>query len=65
IYRQFNKIKEESNKVLEVQEKTYRAIQEIKEKYKKAYKAIMGRYQDDRNRILNKSKFDNVKPKIK
>jgi len=64
IYKKFKKLKEESNKVLEQQKKNYEAIQAVKEAHRKAYEKIMGKFQNDRNQILNDLNMDEMKPKI-
>ncbi|MCP4134422.1 MAG: FecR domain-containing protein [bacterium] len=65
IYNLFRKVKEESNKVMEQQERNYRAIQAVKEAHRQAYKKIMGKFQDDKDRILRGLDMDGVKPKMK
>lgn len=64
IYKKFKKLKEESNKVLEQQKKNYEAIQAVREAHRKAYEKIMGKFQNDRNQILNDLNMGDVKPKI-
>ena len=64
LYDLFYKLKEESNKVAEQQKKNYEAIQAVKEEYKKAYEKIIGKFHDDRNKILKGFDFDKVKPKL-
>ncbi len=65
IYDQFIRLKRESNKVAEQQRKNYEAIQAVKEEYRKAYEKIIGKYQDDRNRILKGVDFNKLKPDLK
>ncbi len=64
IYDNFLKIKEESNKVLEQQQKNYQAIQAVKEAYKKAYGEIMDSHQEYRDSIKNNIDKDSVKPRL-
>jgi hypothetical protein len=65
IYDQFLKLKKESNKVAEQQRKNYEAIQAVKEEYRKAYEKIIGKFQDDRDKILKGVDFNKLKPKLK
>jgi len=65
IYKKFRKLKEESNKVREQQQRNYEAIQAVKEAHRKAYEKIMGKFKDDRDRIFKGVDMDSVKPKIK
>ncbi|MBN2041477.1 MAG: FecR domain-containing protein [Spirochaetes bacterium] len=55
MYDKFLKIKEESNRVLEQQQRNYLAIMEVKEAYKKAYADIMNKH---------KSAVDEIKGSI-
>ncbi|MFW5771631.1 MAG: FecR family protein [Spirochaetota bacterium] len=64
IYDNFLKIKKESNKVLEQQEKNYQAIQAVKEAYKKAYGEIMDSHQEYMDSIKNNIDKDSVKPRL-
>lgn len=65
IYDQFLKLKKESNKVAEQQRKNYEAIQAVKEEYRKAYEKIIGKFQDDRDKILKGVDFNKLKPDLK
>jgi hypothetical protein len=65
IYEQFFKLKKESNKVAEQQRKNYEAIQAVKEEYRKAYEKIIGKFQDDRDKILKGVDFNKLKPDLK
>ena len=51
IYKEFYRIKKESNKVLQVQMEAYKNIQKIKDDYKKHYKEIVGGALDEMKRI--------------
>ncbi len=64
LYSNFQKVKEESNKVREQQIMNMRAIAEIKEAYKKAYDRIMGTYHEDFEKIMDDSKFKKVLPNM-
>ena len=66
IYREFEKIKKDSNKVLEVQEMSYRDIQDVINNYMKAHDMLMGDFSKDANDLFfNESDLDKVKPEIK
>jgi len=58
IYDEFERVKRESNKVLEVQKKAYEDIEAVKEEYRKAYEEIMGKFKDDKKKILEGVKID-------
>ncbi len=62
IYESFKKLRDEANRVSEQKMQNYQAIQAVKEEYKKAREAIMNKFQDDRNRILDGVKSKNLKP---
>ena len=63
IYNTFQRIKEESNKVLEQQRKNYEAIEAVRAAYKKAYDEIMKEHQDYMKKL--KGGFDKEKYKPK
>ncbi len=65
IFDIFEKVKKESNKVLEQQQRNYEAIQKVKQAHREAYDKIMGKYQDDKNKILKGFKSEDVRPKFK
>jgi len=51
MYDKFLKIKEESNRVLEQQQRNYQAITAVKEAYKKAYEEIMRKHKEAVDKI--------------
>lgn len=57
IYNTFLKIKEESNKVMEQQQRNLEEINKVREAYKKAYAEIMEKHKKSVEEIKNKSKF--------
>lgn len=63
IFKTFERLKKECNKVAEQQRKNYEAIQAVKEAHRKAYERIIGRFQKDRDAILNPRR-DNIRPKF-
>lgn len=65
IYDIFAKVKAESNKVLEQQQRNYEEIQKVKQAYRDAYDKIMGKFQEDKDRIFKGFKRDDLKPKLK
>ena len=60
----FLKLKEESNKVHEQQQRNFEALQAVRAAYKKAYDEIMGKYQDSKKKIKEGTSLDSIKPKI-
>ncbi len=64
IYANFQKVKEESNKVREQQRKNYESIMAVKQAYKKAYDEIMGAHKGMVDKIKGGIKKDSVKPSI-
>ncbi len=60
----FLKLKEESNKVHEQQQRNYEALQAVRAAYKKAYDEIMGKYQDSKKKIKEGTSLDSTKPKM-
>lgn len=65
IYRDFEKVKKESDKVLEVQKQSYADIQAIKDDYVKTREKIMGDFKKESDKLLDNKDIDNVKPEIK
>jgi len=65
IYQNFLRVKRESNKVREQQEKNHQNIMAVKKSYLEAYEKIMGKFNKDRDDISGNDKFDNIKPEIK
>ncbi len=65
LYSMFEKVKKESNRVLEVQQENYKAIKAIKEEYKKNYEMIKGQFRKDKENILKGVDFESFKPKMK
>jgi hypothetical protein len=65
IYRDFERLKRESNRVLQVQRQSYRDIQAVRRAHKKAYQSIMGGFKSDKDKIKGSVDFDSVKPKFK
>jgi len=65
IFEKFKKLKEESNKVREQQKRNYEEIQAVKQAHREAYNKIMGKYKEDKDKILRGLNMDDVKPKIK
>ena len=65
IFRRFKRLKEESNRVLEQQQKNYQAIQAVKDEHRKAKEKIMGKFQKDKDSILKGVDMKSVKPSIK
>jgi FecR-like protein len=64
IYQKFFKVKMESNKVREQQERNHQDIMAVKKAYLEAYEKIMGQFKKDKDDILGNDKFDNIKPEI-
>ena len=64
MYDTFLRIKKESNRVLEQQQKNYQAIQAVKEAYKKAYGEIMDSHREYMDSIKDTIDKDSVKPKL-
>jgi hypothetical protein len=62
IYSKFFKVKQESNKVLEQQEKNYQAVRAVKEAYRKAYQTIMKKHKDEVDKIKGGIDKDQYKP---
>ncbi len=64
IYETFLKIKKESNRVLEQQQKNYQGIQAVKKAYKEAYGDIMDSHSEYMDSIKDTIDRDSVKPKL-
>lgn len=65
IFNEFEKVKRESNRVMELQIRNYQAIQAVKDAHKKAYENIMGQYSDTIKNIKEGFKKEKVSPEIK
>jgi hypothetical protein len=63
IYHNFLKVKKESNKVLDQQQKNYQAITAVKEAYKKAFDSIMNKHKGEVDKIKGSYDKEGVKPK--
>lgn len=62
IFKTFERLKRECNKVAEQQRRNYQAIQAVREAHRKAYERIIGKFQKDRDAILNPLNRDKVRP---
>jgi hypothetical protein len=65
MYSAYLKIKEESNKVREQQQRNYEAIQEVREAYRKAYEEIMKTHKDYMEKIKGGLDKGSIKPEMK
>ncbi len=64
IFKTFERLKRECNKVAEQQRRNYEAIQAVKDAHRKAYERIIGKFHKDRDAILNPLKRDGIRPKF-
>jgi len=64
MYDAFLKLKEESNKVKEQQQRNYEAIQAVKAAYKKARDEIINKQKEEKEKIKQGTDLQKVKPKI-
>jgi len=62
IFKTFERLKKECNKVGEQQRRNYEAIQAVKKAHRRAYEKIIGRFKKDRDNILNPGNRDRIRP---
>ncbi len=64
VYREFERIKKEADRVNEVQQKSHAQIQALKDDFNKAVDRIMGAYGEKSKKILDDVNFDRARPEI-
>ena len=64
MYDKFQSVKEESNRVRDVQRQNYEALQAIRDEYRKNYDQIKGSYKDEKSKIKDSGKGIDTKPKF-
>jgi hypothetical protein len=65
VYREFERVKKESNAVFQTQKRAMDDIQSLKDEMKAARERIMGSYRDDSQTFKQGVDIDRVKPEIK
>lgn len=65
IYLEFEKTKNEADRVAEVHRRSLADIQTLKDEFKKTYERIMGDYRGDSEKFIKGADVDSVKPEIK